>query len=281
MRIIEVVKRHLAAEQFGSAKRVTLLLLVLYGAEMWQQEIPVTIWAAVGLVYAPALDSRLFWACLALFQYLSIAPHLYVLDNHQLLMAYWTAALACAGRNSRLLQLHSRLLLGLCFFLAFVWKLLGGEYLDGSFLEYTMLTDERFFYFARWIGGVDQGDLLTNTARLHSLFEGETAYVSILGSPRATLVAWVGSYWTLVSEGMIAFAFLRIGGDTLWRWRHGILLQFMIATYPVATVIGFAWLLTIMGWVQCGKTERGWLVAYAVLLALLQLFRVPWGDLVS
>jgi hypothetical protein len=67
-------------------------------------------------------------------------------DNHKYLIAYWILACTLSllhGQPQVALQWTARVLVTLVFLFATLAKLAGGQYLDGSFLYVTFITDSR------------------------------------------------------------------------------------------------------------------------------------------
>ena len=86
-------------------------------------------------------------------------------DNHQYLIIYWVLAVALAAGSldpARARAVAARWLLAAVFVLATLWKLSNLAFVDGSFFEFTLLTDSRFAPVATVIGGVDAHDLEAN-----------------------------------------------------------------------------------------------------------------------
>jgi hypothetical protein len=266
----------------GTVGRLTLLLLVLYGEPIWQLKLPVIMAAATGLAFQNVLRARSFWLMLAILQTVTILPKAYTVDNHKLLMCYWTWVLALSVNARHTLVFNARMLLGLCFALAVVWKLYRGEFLDGSFLHFTLLTDHRFALFAKLVLGCPDAILDENRRLVGQVVAGALPAAQLRDVPHSEVVALALSYWTLLSEAAIAIMFVAGSVSTRISYmRNALLLQFVILTYSVASVIGFGWLVTIMGLAQTTDTERKSTVCYVLAFVLQQLFLVPWDALLG
>ncbi|QDU69785.1 hypothetical protein [Engelhardtia mirabilis] len=261
--------------------RLTLLLLVLYGPGYWDLSVPTVMLAAAGMTIPPLARQPYFWGALTLIQAVGVIPRVYVIDNHKVLMVYWCLALSLSMKSRALLAHHSRLLIGWCFLFAAYWKAVTPGFVDGSFLHFTMLTDTRFTGFAQIVAGIDAGVLDENRSALRSTVSGDVASARLLDSRFAGPLALSMTLWTLVSEVLIAVTFLLSKWIRLARnLRHVVLAQFVCFTYPVATVVGFGWLLTIMGYAQTGRMEGRSRIVFLGLFLAMQLFLVPWERLV-
>ena len=237
---------------FALAAAMTLLMTLLRTPP--SSSVFLTVLVIAGLLAPRYLrGSPWFWALLFVMFLISpiLRPWL-ALDNHHFLHVYWLAAIALtrfASRPDEALQTVARLLIGLAFAFAVAWKLLVPEFVDGSFFEYTFGTDSRLAEVAVAVGIHQDGFHQANRDVVSSWQEpdtepaaGEMAISSSIAS-LSILLAWL----TIVIEGAVAVTFLApLRGR--WRWlRDAALLVFVASTYPLAPVLGFAWLLICMG----------------------------------
>ena len=62
--------------------------------------------------------------------------------------------------------------------------------------------------------------------------------------------------------------------------RHGAILLFCLATYAVAPVAGFGWLLLIMGLANSAVDQRALRAAYVATFCVVLLYaEIPWASL--
>ena len=89
--------------------------------------------------------------------------------------------------------------------------------------------------------------------------------------------ALLSSWWTLVIEGAVALVFLlrfsKIRIPALLP--DLILIVFIATTYVFIPVIGFGYILTVMGLAACKSDRRKTRVVYLLLFALLQVGQLP------
>jgi hypothetical protein len=263
------------------ALRLTLLDLLLKPIGDWWLR-PLLLGLAAGALLVPRLcaEPRLWWllAALAATRVVVDWP---LADNHAYLLAYWLFAIALAlgGRDpARTLSTSARLLVGLAFAFASLWKLgLSADYLDGRFFRVALLADPRFEDLARLVGGLDPERL----AELRGFVRQHVDGAALAGTgappepPRLVLLAQVLTRWTAFIEAAVAVVFLSPWPRWTARVRDPVLLLFCGTTYAVATVEGFAWLLLAMGVAQCEGRRTG--AAYLGVFALVLLYReVPW-----
>lgn len=268
--------------------RLTLLVLILHGSSAVGLEVLLMVFCGSMLVFPAFLESRVLWlAVCGCVWWLNGIDWLWI-DNHKYLMSYWclACALAVQSRNTgEVLRHNAVVLVGLSFLFATVWKMAAGEYLDGSFFYFTLLTDSRLETLAVLFGGADLKDLAQATMMVDTLteFPGEGAELTLPMVAGLKKFALIGSWWTLVVEGGVALAFLI-------RWKGGrlsmglgdvLLITFVVTTYVFIPVMGFGSILVVLGLAACSDERRKTRVAYLLLFALLQLTQLPWQDWVT
>ncbi len=262
--------------------RLTLLTLLLHGSSETSLDVPLQVLCGMMLMSRNHYQSPGLWIAVTVFIWSINASDWLWIDNHKYLMSYWV--LACTLAVSALhpleiLRWNARLLIGLCFAFATLWKLMAGQYWNGEFLTYTLLADSRMEFLANVLGGVSEADLaqvrtLENTI---SLLPDEMLRASIEVSPRLQALALAMSYWTLLIEGIIAGFYLYESRFSR-RWRDSALLVFIASTYFFVPVLGFGYILVILGLVTCeGKPKTR--ATYLGVLVILQLGRLPWDRL--
>lgn len=267
--------------------RLSLLLLLLHGATGWTLDVPLRMICGAMLLFDVLLPSRLLWLALSLAVALVNAHDWAWIDNHKYLITYWcmvcTLAVAAEDTDS-ILAWNGRLLIGLSFSWAVIWKLIAGEYFDGSFLEFTFLTDNRVETVARWFGQMNPSTLPTNRLLREALasFPCETISATLSTTPALQRLALVSSYWTLLIEGAVAVSFLLPDRVPLAaKLRDAFLMLFIGTTYILLPVIGFALTLTVMGFAQCPRDRPRTRLAFLGLLVAIQLTLIPWQRLVT
>lgn len=265
---------------------LTLLLLLLYSDNFWYIKIPLSVIAISGFIYPRLRASRTLWALAVVIIGLGTYNNWYVVDNHKYLLGYWCLAIFFALLTStpeRTLEKTSRWLVVLVFALAVLHKTLAPDYLDGTFFYYELLFDERFSGLARYVGGMPEHMEHLNQAARRALvnFESTLASVQLQGTaPTARLGGFI-TWWNYLIQAIIAVAFLLPRPAWFARTRHAWLLLFLFTTYLFAPVIGFGWVLAIMGIAQTERAEVRTRALYVVAFLLLQVYRTPWGALLS
>lgn len=272
--------RYLRRNPRNVACRVTLLTFVVYGPGSWSMELPLVMLAAIGLAIPAVGHNRGFWLATAVILAVGILPRLYVIDNHKVLMVYWALALAICSHSKWEIRQCARWLIGLVFGFASFWKWVTPDFFGSGFLHYTIIRDPRFATFANWTCGVPPESLAHNRGVVQALYSGLESMVYLRDTPSTPIVAALATFATLAIETSIAVGFLLPRRFTE-AWRDWVLMAFVVMTYPVAPVMGFAWLLLIMGMVQCGSRPPWRRAAYLCLLVATQLFLVPWRQILT
>lgn len=220
--------------------------------------------AALLLLVPPWLRARWAWAALTALAAVRLVADWPFPDNHAYLLAWWLLAVTLALGDRApdvVLAGSARWLIGLAFAFAVLWKtLLSPEFLHGTFLEVTLLTDPRLAALAPAASGLSPEELGGWRAWI-----GGHGSVSEAPGPvpdRLRTVAGLATAWTVALEGAVAASFLARDGWRLARLRDALLLVFCATTYAVLPVTGFGWLLLAMGAAQSPPRRHGWRVAY-------------------
>ncbi|MBT9311198.1 hypothetical protein [Leptothoe kymatousa] len=235
--------------------RLTTILLLLHGIDHWRWTmLPEKLLALAMMVNVPLVRDRWAWLAMGIFLVVNNLWHWSALVNHEYLYTYWglVCALAVWSRTPKqVLRWNARWIIGLCFLFATLWKFLGGEYLDGSFLHLTFLLDHRLAMGAVLFGGLDLATLAEN----RQIFDTLQASGAVLEpqqlatTTRMAVASVVLSYWTILIEGLVAASFL-LPLRRLHRKRDWLLIIFVLTTYTVIPVLGFGALLMVMGFIQ-------------------------------
>jgi hypothetical protein len=266
-----------------TAATATLLMIVFFGGSFLDLRIPMIVLASAAFFVPAWRTHRVFWTCVTAVVSFAVFQRLYTVDNHKALMAYWclAVAVACATGSAAALATSARWLIGLVFALATYWKVASPDYLTGEFFEYELLADGRFSQFARLVTNTSPEVFAFNAAERTRLTSEALPAVQFMTTDGVRRLADLMTWGTIAGEGLIATVFL-LAPWSAWgrRIRNPLLCAFVTCTYAIATVIGFAWLLCIMGYAQCTDRERLWRRVYLCLLGLCVVYQVPWGQLV-
>lgn len=259
---------------------MTLLLVLVHTEPEKYLRAPVTFLSIAGLLYRPLARKASFWFVVTAVLAAGHFAIWHLVDNHKYLMTYWCLALACSllmKDPRRALAFNARLLIGLCFFFAVLWKLTSPDFLDGSFFHFTLLADSRFQNVTEVVGGLSPTQWAANKQAISSLsrFDSLQTAVQLQDAPRVVPIARFLTGWSMAVEGLVVLFFLWPDGSRVSKGRDVALLLFLASTYPVATVLGFAWLLAVMGLSQASGFRFSRLL-YALLFVLLPLCDLPF-----
>lgn len=259
--------------------KLTLILIITHSIS---SRSVLTVLCIAAILLPAFCRSAYFWLLVTGAMFAGVFMRWYEVDNHVYLMTYWCLALSLSLSGSRprqVLRLNARLLVGLCFLFAVFWKGTSDDFLTGEFFQHTLLTDARFKNFARVAGGISEEAFRENAKGLAQL-AGQVSRpesVQLQSSPRLGSLSIVLSWATIGLEGLIALAFLCPSGYLLSRWRHALLVVFALGTYALAPVVGFGWLLMVMGLAQCSQDQRRTRAFYIITFLVIQIYSVPWG----
>lgn len=287
VRLLEAALHRVEVEShYAVTLRLTLILVLLHGAASVLIEVPVRVLCGVLLVFPAALRAAHLWWILGIVVLLGNGVFWYSIDNHKYLIAYWTLACAMSlsvgnGVNrTEYLRRTARYLVGFVFAFATAWKMFGGEYFDGSFLYFTFLTDPRLWQATSLIAGLPVDDL-----RLVGEAVQFASFVPLVGTnlplPRSDelyLFTLALSWLTLVGEGAVAATHLW-SARGVYVVRHTVLMFFVGLTYFLLPVVGFAFILTILGFAECEDDDRTGKLTYLLLLVVINMTLIEWQPL--
>ena len=270
------------------ALRLTLLDLLLRPIGTWQIRPALLVLAGAGLLVPGWLRRPALWLVLAGLTAVRSIIDWPLADNHAYLISYWCLAIALSlivRDTDGCLAFNGRLLIGLVFAFAVLWKLvLSPDFLDGTFLRVTMLQDPRFEDWTRVSTGISIDQLEAHRNALDRHLDAPPFQVEP-GPALPTRFIWVAeaaTIWTAAIELAVAASFLWWRAGLLSGLRHALLIVFCVTTYAVATVEGFGWLLIAMGVAQCDAHRFRTRLFYLASFALILVYReVPWARLLA
>lgn len=260
---------------------MTALLLVLYSAPFnLPEKLLLPIVCGAMLVFPRLLLKPAPWLLVLATMAVTMALFWCILDNHQYLITYWCIVCVLAvqaEKPAEVLRWNARLLVGLCFFFATFTKLVRGNFLDGSFLGFQLLIDQRLEHGAMLFGGLQAEELQRNRELVGTLLTSPPGLeVTLVTSARLQWATLVGSIGILLIEGTLALAFLSPRPGWLHRRRDLVFLAFFVTTYPFAPVPGFAAILAVLGLAQCPPDRPKTRLAYVAFFLMIPLIvRLP------
>ncbi|MGB0591080.1 MAG: hypothetical protein ACPGU1_15500 [Myxococcota bacterium] len=259
--------------------RMSAVMLMIDGAQAEALLGLLTVLGGLGVVFPRVLRRPAFWWTAVGLTVVFHGAKWFWIYNHKILFTYWT--IACALAVSRPMTIHilaksARLLIGLTFLAAFSWKLFGGHFLDGSYMHYLMLCNQKFVPWTHWLTGVSMETLGACDAALRALDSGILAQdVTPLPTDDAIVnVSLFASYYTLAVEGGIAIVFLLGERVRAW-WRHAFLWLFILSVYPIATVPAFALIVLTMSLADIEEGHTRLRIGALIMMALSVLSFVP------
>ena len=272
--------------RFDLGIALTLLLLLLYSDRYWYIRIPLSVIAIGAFIFPNLRTSRALWGAALIIVAAGTYGNWYAVDNHKYLLGYWCLAIFLSlttGAAGETLEAAARRMVVLVFGLSTLHKTLSPDYLDGAFFYYELMLDERFAGLARHVGGIPEHMERLNQAARKALvnFDSGLTAVELQGTAMAARLGTFMTWWNYLIQAVIALAFGLPPESRLGKTRHFWLLLFLFTTFLFAPVIGFGWVLAIMGIMQTGREEARTRVLYVVAFLQLQIYRTPWGALLS
>jgi hypothetical protein len=262
--------------------RATLLLFAgmpsILGVE-WQYQLIIRGLAVIGILAPVAGRSAAFWWAMATIFFVKSVDHWWIQDNHLFLLNWWCLTLALALSTAdprRIIAANARLLIGLSFFFAVLWKgFLSPDYMRGDYFHFTFLTDSRVSGIGTLLCGMDPLQYRHNYDAMGLLasYKAEVQSVQLQGTPVLRMLAVVVTWWTILIEGALALLFLLPSKFRWTRGRNVALLLFAWTTYLAMPIVTFGWTLITLGLAQCDdrarRTRLCYILTYPLLLAYL------------
>ena len=241
----------------------------------WYMRVAAVNLAICALVFRSLLRSAKFWLVVTLVHVLVFNFYLWEFsDNHKFLLSYWCLAITCAlaaEDPDEVLASTSRILVGLVFLFATVWKATSWSYVNDGTFQFLLVTDFRFFPIANILADVTPEILEANRQALAGV-RTATAEIALETTPGVAPLATFLTWWTVLLEGVIALAFLVPRVRWLEVGRHILLLGFIASTYPPTNVIQFGWIIVAMGLASCPRSSRRLQLAYLIAFVFIFCF---------
>ena len=236
--------------------------------------------AAIPLAFRSTLRSASVWSALFLLRLATVLLLYPRVQNHNFLSLYWILACLISVKWAReALPDMARWLIGASFLCATFWKVYGGEFLDGGFLQHMFMSDAKFQDTLRLMTGMTFSDakLMTSFHQTHfETMDGLTLPTNPIVVPPAlhktsVMLAWA----TVLVEGSVAFAFL-LAKKAPWlgRYRDWVLLAFIVGAYPIFRVTAFGLLLCVMGFAQAENRARVFYLPAVIFIVVVNA--IPW-----
>jgi len=214
----------------------------------------------------------------------------FVVINHKHMFAYlyltWVLSFWWKPYRCRaiVLPVLARRLIALCFVLAVYGKFSSPQFLNGAFMQQQMLWDARLKDNTQLAFKIPETQAKHNAQVFADLYTKDihrpvTAQLFI--PQRLPQFAWFLSIWTIFIESLVAISFLSRRLSFFYRYRHAVLLTFIVTTYPIATVPGFAMVLAVLGFIEAfsaRQNKRAWTTCFALTALLVPLFLLTLKD---
>ena len=274
----DVVARLRAMDPLLLLLRASLVALLVNSNDDPLQMIAMAAVCLVALPRPGLLHQPWLWAALFVAVGLRQLATWHTLDDHVVATTYWCGAVALGlGAQDRraTLATSARFLVGALFAFAAAWKLLSGQFADGTFFRYALLFDDRFEVVGRVVGGTTESVRAASLGPVSALLGGSpSGEVVLREGSNAVGLALVMTWWGIVVEAAIAATFL-LPLPVRWQWsRHASLVAFAATTYLVVPVGGFGVLLLVLGSAQARSDRLR--VAYVVGMAVLVVWAALW-----
>lgn len=241
---------------------MALIAFAFFGTTAWYFTVCMTSLLATAVLYRKASQSWLFWAVVtsvngfALIQlWLDEGNHLYL--YFYISLAILTALLSRAP--AAVFRINARLIIGLVFAFATLWKLFTPSFISGEFFRYYLVHDDRLAPIGVVLTELTFDDVFLNRENLDRLPEGEVTLIVPTG---VKTLAVALTFLTILTEGVVAACFLWFGRRAD-KFRDASLIFFLIGAYLVVPVPAFG-----MGFACLGFGQSKWRYGKAAFLII-------------
>ncbi len=247
----------------------------------------ITVVALLAMVGVPKLRRHpIFWLVMVFIWIPRLVLDWRENEDHVFFGIYWCMAIGLAllgEQPSHVLRFNARLMIGLSFTIATVWKLISPQFYEGELFHYKLLQDRRFrAVVTQTLGGMTAQQDQQNAVAIQALKSGISDTAQLSYPKSVSVVAFVMTYWTIAIEAALGLLFLLKASVWLNRVRNGILILFAITTYTIVPVLGFGLLFMTMGFANCeereGRTKLCYLLTTGFLLFTFTA-RITWIQL--
>ena len=290
--LFETAQRQLRSEVTNNLTEVSLKMVLIAFLLFMTDHVNIKMWLTIiavpGLLFKPLVTKWYYWAFIAALcstWYLASDLVRYV-PNHKHVYAYTALAILVVLVSSKKEEILGRLkdqatyIIALCFLFSTIGKFLAPEFLNGTFMVFTSLTDLRFFGMSSLLGDLDFQILVDNFKNLNELITTNDPNNSFVlkGVDNLGILPKVIVYWTILIEGAIAICFCIPRKYKISKYRNLVLIAFILTTYPIATVTGFAIILVVLGFIQSieNKQITKYSLFYLLVFILLPLLKLPF-----
>ena len=239
----------MSARRLEQVALMALLAFAFFGTTAWYYTVCMTSLLATAVLHRKVALNWLFWTVVtsvngfALIQlWLDEGNHLYL--NFYISLAILTALLSRAPRT--VFKLNARLIIGLVFTFATLWKVFTPSFISGEFFRYYLASDERLAPVGVLLTGLTFDDIAVNRERLKQLPEAE---VTLISPPGVGILATVLTLLTILLEGAVATCFLW-PSERIAKLRDTVLLLFMLGAYLTVPVPAFGMAFACLGYGQ-------------------------------
>lgn len=229
----------------------------------------------VGSVVAPSYVVRpMVWWVFAALWFAAVVVEQNRMEDHVYLFTVWLVALAVSlsAEGDRFLDhaaWHARVLVGVTFSVAVLWKLVFNQFWNGMALWTFIVTDDRFAPLARGLG-ISSGTRDDGRQAIEEVLAGTAESYD----PPSDLLLRVAviAVLTLLLEATVAVSFLAPDGSLAATLRAPSIVTFGLVTYALVPVLGFAALLATLTTVTYRwRRSVAWVFPVMVAAALVRV----------
>jgi len=273
---------------FDLALRGTLALFLfsewVHGKE-WYYSTPIFILSVLGILIPFLLRNKILWYLLSLLFVLKTIQNWWIQDNHLFVNTYWVLTIAFSlsmNEPQKVLRENARMMIGLIFLFATVWKIISPDFISGAYFHYSFLTDLRFWEESKIFGGLTLAEMKSNIAKVDQASAGGMGTAKLITNPQIMMVTRIITWHTALIESLLAILFLLPDQWKLTSYRNYLLIIFALTTYLTMPIHSFSWLLIIVAISQTHEGEKLDRVLLIACLPIMFIYRgIPFMDWIA
>ncbi|MGL4612209.1 MAG: hypothetical protein ACRCYY_21440 [Trueperaceae bacterium] len=245
----------------------------------WFLTIPFSTLVAAAVLYPKLRTNWLYWTVMTGICAGYVVARGLASENVFFLFVYISLAVLIAlfSDNPYLsFRRNARLIIGIVFLFASLWKLMSPDFLSGSFFTFMLIADDRLGPFGAVATAISLEDIATNRSIFPVMPDMSHQLMTAPGIP---LLAQMLTWMTFAIEFLVAIVFL-VPLKPLYKIRDYALLLFLLTAYVFVPVPAFAMSFATLGYAQTdsARFQSIYKVVFVVMpLTAARYYLVSWG----
>jgi len=205
--------------------------------------------------------------------------------NHGWVMWYWSMAITCSffvNSDTRKVVLHSnaRWLLIIVMMVAVFWKAISPVYMSGDFFHRNLVSNPLMTQFTALVTDLDREQVdLNSKQRIVMMSQVQPSAYNIYGfatTEFTKFLALITTWWVLLIELVVGFLLL-LYNKRADMYAHLFHLWFILVAYAAAPIVGFGWILLVLGYSLLEGDQKRLKLSYYFVGVCMCVYGLPIG----